>query len=410
MNLVAIAFRNVGRNKRRTVLSASAIAIASIVIVFMFALVEGLKVDMMSNIIHMVSGQVRVRNAQYDANEMMNPLHFAITDAAGALAVLDTQPEVQSLSPRIRFYTQLFREGKTYKGTCMVVDFKREEEFQSLSRNLIQGRMPAMGARETAVSVGLAADMGVGVGDKFTPFTIKSNGAPNSMTFTITGILKFNVASFNKGYFFIPLDTGQRLLGMQGSVTEILVILKHGQDADKAAGALSAAMQADGRSGLSVKPWTSISVWYSYLRMAESIFTIFALIFVLLGTTVVINTTMMVIYERVREIGTMSALGMQGGSIVRLFFLESAIIGVLGALAGTIIGIAITLPMSITGIDYSEIMKSVDIEMSSIFIPVLNWKSTILSFVYTIAVTSLVSIIPSRRASRVEPVKALRAI
>jgi putative ABC transport system permease protein len=74
------------------------------------------------------------------------------------------------------------------------------------------------------------------------------------------------------------------------------------------------------------------------------------------------------------------------------------------------VGVAITVPLSITGIDYSETMKNIDIGMSSIYFPILNWRSTLLAFLYSAMVTSLVSIIPSRKASRIEPVKALRAI
>jgi putative ABC transport system permease protein len=410
MNIVAIAFRNVGRNKRRTALSVTAIAIAAMVIVFMFAIIDGLKVDILNNIFHMVTGQVRMRNARFDENEIRNPLDLGISDADGVLRLLEAQPSIQSLSPRIMFPTALYREGKNYRGMGLGVDFGREEGFQGLSRSLVQGSMPSSGARETALSSGLARDMGVGVGDKITLYTKNASGGMNGMTLRITGIFVFSVPSFNKSLFLLPLDTAQRLLGMKGSVVEILVLLRDGTDVESAAASISRALLEADRGELSVKPWTTIGIWFTYLRLADAIYTIFALVFVLLGTTVVINTTMMVIYERVREIGMMSALGMPGASIVALFFLESLFIGIMGALAGTIAGIAITLPLASTGIDMSQTMRGVDFQMSAIFKPVLNLKSTSLAFLYAAAVSSFVSIFPSRRASRVEPVKALRAL
>jgi putative ABC transport system permease protein len=410
MNILAISIRNVGRNRRRSILSGIAIAVATMVIVFMFSLIEGLKVDIRQNVFHMVSGQVRVRNAEYDANEMLNPLNLAVSDAPSVMRWLRAQPEVRSLSPRITFATALYRNGNTYKGMGMGIDVPSEETFQGLSKHLTQGSMPAMGAKETVLAVGLARDMGVGVGDKITLFTKNSTGGMNGMTLRITGTARFSVAAFDKSLFFVPLDTAQRLLGMPGSATEVLLILRDGEDAARTAALLAGGLRDQGRSELSVTPWTRIGMWYSYLRLSDSIFTIFALGFILLGTTVMINTTMMVIYERVREIGTMGALGMTSGQIVWLFFLESFFIGAIGSLAGMLIGVGIALPLSVNGIDFSETMKGVTMEMSFIYFPVLNWRSTILAFLYSAGVSSLISIIPSRRASRVDPVNSLRAV
>jgi putative ABC transport system permease protein len=410
MNIFSIAFRNVGRNGRRSILSGTAIAVATAVIVFMFSLIEGLKIDIRQNVFHMGSGQVRIRNAEYDANEMLNPLNYAVSNAPSVLDWLHSRSEIKSLAPRIPFATALYRSGNTYKGMGMGVDFPLEETFQGLSKHLTRGSMPSMGAKETVLSLGLAREMGVDVGDKITLFTKNSKGGMNGMTLKITGTMRFSVAAFDKSFFFLPLDTAQRLLGMPGSVTEVLLILRDGQDAAKAASLLAGELRTQGRSELSVKPWTSIGIWYSYLRLADSMYTIFALFFVLLGTTVIINTTMMVIYERVREIGTMGALGMTSGQIVGLFFLESFFIGAMGSLAGMLIGVGITWPFAIHGMDFSEAMKGVNMEISFVYFPVLNWRSTILAFLYSAVVTSAISIIPSRRASRVDPVNALRAI
>jgi len=410
MNLLAIAVRNVGRNRRRSILSAAAIAVAGMVMVFMFALIEGLKVDLRNNVFEMISGQVRVRTAAFDADEMLNPLHLGISGAGQVVEALAARPEVQALSPRITFPTALYRGGKTYKGMGVAIDPVREEGFQALSRRLSAGRMPSVGAREAAIGVGLARDMGVDVGGKITLFTKNATGGMNGMTLLVTGLLRFSVEVYNTSFFFVPLDTAQRLLGMPDSITEVLLVLRPGEDTVRTADSIAAALRAGGRGELSVKPWTAISVWYTYIRLSDAIFGIFALGFILLGTTVMINTTMMVIYERVREIGTMGALGMTSARIVTLFFLESAIIGLIGSLAGVAAGIAVTLPVSVTGIDYTQTMKGVSLEMTSIYRPLLNMKSTVLAFLYSVGITSLVSIFPSRRASRVEPVKALRAI
>jgi putative ABC transport system permease protein len=410
MNLLAVAFRNVGRNRRRSILSAVSIALATSVTVFMFALIEGLKKDMVWNTFTMETGQVRVRTEEFDENEKLNPLHLAVPEASAVIDVIRGLPEVKDLVPRIPFPTLLYKGGKTYKARGIGVDVLREESFQGISKMLIEGRMPDMGTRETAIAVGLSREMGLGLGDKFTVWTGTATQGTNAMTFKIVGILRFSVASYNRYMFFAPLDTVQRLLGMQGSATEILVILRNGEVESKAVAGIAGSLREAGMTRLTVKPWSEVGIWYTYLKLADSIYAIFALAFVLLASTVVINTTMMTVYERTREIGTMSALGMKGGRIVFLFFLESLFIGLAGSISGTLLGIGITLPMSVYGLDYTEMMKNIDIGMSTVYYPILNVRSIVLSFLYSAAVAALVSILPSRRASRVEPVKALRAI
>jgi putative ABC transport system permease protein len=410
MNILAVAFRNVGRNKRRSILSAATIAIATAVTVLMFALIEGLIVDMESTTYRMETGQVRIRTKAFDENAMLNQLNLGIRDVSAVVETVRALPETLALVPRIPFPTLLYKNGKTYKARGEGIDVPGEETYQQLSRNLVQGRMPAMGTRETALAMGLAANMGLGIGDKFTVWTGTASGGTNAMTFTVVGLMRFTVSSYNRFLFFAPLDTVQRLLGMPNAAVEVVTILSKGVDPDKAAAAFASALGTLGRGELAASSWMKVGVWYQYLKLANSLYTIFALAFILLGSTVVINTTMMTVYERVREIGTMSALGMTGGRIVALFFLESLCIGIAGSLAGVLVGAAMTWPLSVNGLDYSEMMKNLDIGMSSVFYPILNAKSVLLSFVYSAALTAAVSIIPSRRASRVEPVRALRAI
>jgi putative ABC transport system permease protein len=378
--------------------------------VFMFALIEGLKRDMVETIYTMVSGQIRIRTAAFDKNEVNNPLNLAVAAAAGVARLLEDDPDVRAVSPRITFPTALYREGKSFKGLGLGMDFDREERFQRFSKNIVKGSVPAAGAREIVLSSGLAEDMGIGVGDKITLYTKTATSGMNGMTLKVTGIASFSIAMFNSTYFFVPLDTAQRLLKMPDSATDILIRLNDGIDPGRKAPALSTALQERGMAGLLVQPWTAIGILPTYINLADSIYAIFAFFFLLIGSTVVINTTMMVIYERVREIGTMSAMGMTSGQVVGLFFMESIVISAIGSLFGMALGVAITLSLSVNGLDYTEMMKGIKMAMPSIYYPVLNVKSTLVAFLYSVAVSSMVSIIPSKRASRVEPVVALRSI
>jgi hypothetical protein len=161
---------------------------------------------------------------------------------------------------------------------------------------------------------------------------------------------------------------------------------------------------------LVVKPWTKIQSSYVFIAMATTAYDIIAGFFFILGSTVIVNTTIMVIYERMREIGTLQALGMSGKQLITLFFYEALFIATVGAFLGVAAGTAMTALLGSVGIDFSSAMQGVDFEISNMLYPQVTFKSTVVVFFYAVIVAGLASFIPSIRAARVNAVEALRAV
>jgi putative ABC transport system permease protein len=408
MKLSVLAFRNIRRRRRRSLLSGGAIALVGMVMVFAFSFLAGMKADLYGNVFKYDTGHLRIRHAEYDANEDLNPLHLGVEHAGGLLPRLDEAEGVAAAVPRIRFFTGIYRNDQTYNGAGLGVDFAREEPVTGLGESLTSGRLPEMGAREILLSAGLAEELDLKAGDKITLFTKNMYMGLSGMTFTVTGTTMLPVAHYNSSFFWLPLDTAQSFLKMGDRITEIAVLLDSSKELDGGAARLTALM-AD-RPELDVKPWTQISVWYPWLSMAGRIYNVIALVFFVLATTVIINTTMMVIFERMREIGTVAAMGMTPQQIVHLFFLEAFFIGLMASLAGVALGCGLTLVFTRTGIDLSRALQSMEYAISPVLYPILSVRSVGLVFVYSIAVASLASFIPSRRAARITPVEALRAL
>jgi putative ABC transport system permease protein len=149
---------------------------------------------------------------------------------------------------------------------------------------------------------------------------------------------------------------------------------------------------------------------YSLLSIAKLIYYVMAGVFFILGSTVIINTTMMVIYERMREIGTLGALGMQGKELTRLFLLEGSFISMAGSTVGTLIGLIIIAVLGKVGLNFTEAMSGVDMEISSILYPQVNWWIALFVWFYAILIATLSTLIPSRRASKIQIVEALRYV
>jgi putative ABC transport system permease protein len=446
MKLSVIALRNITRNKRRSLLSAVAIAIATLVIVFMFALIEGMKADVSRNIFTYVSGHIRIRDAEYDRYENLSPLHLGIKEYTEALSLTRAVENVRLALPRIRFFSGIYRDDKNYRGMGMGVDFREElflrrgiaerhmaeEEKDALiarfdrmsqeeklkefatawSLTSFDGELPRSGEKELLLARGLADEMKVSVGDKVTFYTKTAYMGMQAWTFRITGIVSFPLQTMNRSFFVAPFDSAQRFLKMDSVgnlATEIVLYIYDLAELDVTREIIAQTLAPKGYSDLELNTWKEIGTFHSFLIMTERIYDFVALFFFLLGTTVIVNTTMMVIYERMKEIGTIAAMGMTGHEIMLLFFLEAFFIGVVASFLGILLGVGVTAPLAANGLDFGDAMKNIDMGISPVVYPMLNLRSTVFVFLYSVGVASLASFIPTRRAAKIQPVDALRS-
>lgn len=410
MKLRKIALRNIRRNSRRSILSAVAIAVATMTIVFMFALIHGMMLDMEWNITSYMTGHIRLRNKEYDKNEMLNPVHLTIKNAGAIIETIDNLPDTTLTVPRIPFYAVVYRNNDSFNIKGIGLDFEKEKTFQNLDQYIVKGNIPAPESNGVVMGYKLADEMGLKIGDTFTVMTTTVYRGSNAMTFKVEGLASFAIKALSETIFYAPLLKVQKLIKADDSVTEILIKVSKENVIPTTVQEISQLLEKKGDMAIDVKAYTALDTTLTFMGTAQSAYDVIALIFFILASTVIVNTTMMVIFERMKEIGTIGAMGMTGGQIQRLFFLEAFFIGILGALAGVIIGIGITLPLSSIGINFGAAMESVDMEISDIIRPVLDIKSTIGVFIYSVIVSSLATVFPTRKAAHIEPVEALKSI
>lgn len=421
MNIQTMALRNINRNRRRSILSGTATAVATMAIVFLFALIGGMKKDYSDTVSRYVSGHVRIRHNEYSDNEHLNPLHLRVTNYQDLLETLESRyPEAQ-LSPRIRIPASLYREDQNTAVQALGVRFPQEISYMNLGDYITRGEVPRTGSREVLIGPGLAEDLGLGVGDTITLLSQTMRRASNAMSFTVSGIVTFPLASLNRTTVLIPLEAAGGLVKMGDAVTEILLRIPDESQAralsreiqnlvslgDDQGDGVGLAYTAD-RAGLEILDWESVDMLITFLGLAELIYAVFAFVFFILASTVLINTTMMVVFERTREIGTIGAMGMLGREIVGLFFLEAFFIAVMGALGGLALGTAVVIPLQSIGLDFSEAMSGTSINIPGIIYPQYNLGTSLLVTLYSIVVASLAALLPSRRAASIAPVEALR--
>jgi putative ABC transport system permease protein len=409
IKLPVVAFRNVFRNLRRSILSAVAIAVSAMAIMALLALLETMETDMATNLTSYYTGEVRIRHADFGKYERYNPLHLSL-DTEKVISVASAVEGVEAATPRINFPANLYIDEKNNGAMGVGVDFNSEQAFIDFTAIMEEGRIPEPGANELLMGKFLAHDLGLSVGDKVTMLTSTALRGSNAMTFTIVGIAAFPVGGLSAKTVYVPIDRAQYLLRMDGHSQEILLLTEDGYKERDVANAVKTALQEQLSLETETRAWKDLNMMYSFLSIAKFIYYVMGAIFFVLGSTVIINTTMMVIYERVREIGTLGALGMQGKELTRLFLLEGTFISIAGSTLGTLFGVLIVYIFSKTGINFTEAMSGVDMEVSSILFPRVNWFTALFVWIYAIIIASLSTLIPSRKASKIEIVEALRYV
>ncbi len=407
--LIKTALRNVSRNKRRSILSGSAIAVAAMAIVFLFSLIEGMTEDMAFNLKTYYTGEVLIKHADYMQYERYNPMHLTVAwDTIDA--VLKNNEMVSTYVPRITFPSNLYIEGSNFGAVGVGADFELEAEYQDLEDSLKAGRLPETGKNEMMMGAILARDLKLEIGDNVTVLSTTAARGTNAITLKIVGLFGFPVGALNSKYFWIPLDRAQYFLRMDGGVQEVLIKLTEDITPEKAAPLIKAAVESNADVTMDIRPWQELSTTYGMIKMAQMVYNFIAMFFFLLGSTVIINTTMMVIFERMREIGTLGALGMHGKELIRLFFLEGTFISMIGSAVGVAIGIVLTLYIGSVGMDFTDAMSGMDFEISAIMYPKLSASRTIFVYFYSVVIAAGATLIPSRHAAKIEPVDALRYV
>ncbi len=409
INLAKTALRNMARNKRRSILSGIAIGVASMAIVFLFSLIGGMSEDMASNLKTYYTGEVRIRHENYDKFERYNPMHLTV-DWDSVKGTLDSMEDIDKFVPRITFPSNLYISGSNFGAMGVGADFDLESGFQDLDGSLKSGRIPKKGQNEMMMGAVLARDLKLKIGDKVTVISTTAARGTNAVTLEIVGLFAFPVGVLNSKYFWMPLDRAQYFLRMDGGVQEVLIKVKEGVDAKTAAENINTVIKNNTGRTLDIRSWEDLSTSYGLMKMADMIYNFIAMFFFILGSTVIINTTMMVIFERMREIGTLSALGMHGKELVRLFFLEGTFISMIGAGIGVAAGIAVTMFIGKVGIDFTDALSGMDFEVSAILYPKLSVGKTIFVYFYSVFIAAGATLIPSRKAAKIEPVEALRYV
>jgi ABC-type lipoprotein release transport system permease subunit len=404
--LLRLALRNLGRNRRRTLLTLSAMVVSSALLILALGVFSGMLQDMLSSTTEQYYGHLVVSRDGYQEDRDMFANFSAdavethsLRDIAGVLAT----------SPRLRSFGLVSHRQSSYPAELLGIDPQLEQQVTTLQRHLVAGNyLPQPAGDAALIGAGLAKKLGVVPGDELVFLTQAADGSIGNDLLHISGIFSTGDTGHDNSLLLVGLPWLQRVTALPGALHEIAIRIVEPLQAET----LRSQLQPQLAEGLRVYDWGEL---LPEMREAIASFDVSRLIVVMilyLATALgILNTFFMAVMERTREFGILMALGMRPWSIRLLVLLECLLLGLLALLCGLTLGVLLTWYMQVRGIDLSDWITPVTYAGGTI-LPRLHAVFEAYNLLVPAALLLVICLaagfLPANRAAKLQPVEALR--
>jgi ABC-type transport system, involved in lipoprotein release, permease component len=402
-----LAFKNLWRHKRRTILTMAAIAAGIFFYVVYDSMLTGTNQDMFKNLYDLEVGHFQVISAQDDSPKVPNLKHL-IPDGPLVTAKLTTIPGVKAVAPRLVFPARLINGEDELPIIGVGVDPELDRGAFKIA-DYVQGRWVHKG--ETVVVVGrrVADLLQLKLGDSVTIQTQTKTNTFQAIDLTIVGLLDSPDLVVNENQIFIPLDITEQILGTGKAVSMVVVKATNIDNLIPVVDQVKK-LQFPGFQ-FRIKLWEEAAASVMATIQMKRIFVYVLLLLVgIIAAIGVINSILLASLERVREIGILKAMGMTEAEITRLFAYEAVGLGLFGGVIGILLSFITNYYMVNVGIDIQKVYgKNFTMSVDKIY-GIWNWNTFIFAFCAGLIIAFLAGWLPARRAAKVDPVISLRKV
>ncbi len=401
--LWVIAYRDLGRNRRRSILSLLAVALGLALLILLNGWIAGIIDETVQNDIRLRTGHVQVRAESYSEEQVSLKWEDLIDDPEQVAARAAELPQVQAATP-VLWATAILNTAEDSTGMQLYGIDPASSIYAPIQEAMVAGTFLAPDDRGgILIGTRVADELGIALGQNVNLMVVNADGEPDEAIFTVRGLFSTGIPGYDDNAILMPLARAQTFTRTDGHASAIRMRLHNQADADAVAAALAA-------PGLDTLTWRDMNqVLLQTMDSAMIFYYILDVIVMLVVAVVIANTLLMSVFERIREMGILAALGMKGRQIMLMFLLEALILGLAGLAVGLVLGSAGVAYLAMVGIDIGEMGVTAEgIAMGSTvhgkFVP---GTFAMLAF-WTLVIILLASLYPAWFAARREPAEALR--
>jgi putative ABC transport system permease protein len=405
MNTILLALRNILRNKRRTGITFLAIISGMIGLIVFGGFIEFSFWGLRETTIRTQLGHIQIYKRGYLEKGVADPGKYLIDNPAEVEKLIADIPETVMVTARLTFSGLISSGDKTL--TCQGIGFDpaKEEEMSSFE-TIVEGEQlwPDM-TDKGVVGLELMRGLGAEVGDYLTILTTTTEGMINAVEFQVAGVAQTGSKDYDSVFVKLPLTLVQRLLNTNAA-EKIVVLLNDTESLGQVVSDIENSIK-ENDFDLEYQTWGELATYYH--KVVALYNGLFDVIKVIIGAIVlfsIANTMTMSVFERVREIGTLRAIGTTKSEIVSLFITEGILIGILGGILGIIAGISTAYIINISGGIYVPPPPG----MTRGYLSMILIDPGVISyaFISTVLVSGISSIYPAYKAARLKIVEALQ--
>ncbi len=424
--LLKIAIRNVFRHKRRTFFTVFTMAVGLMFFIFFDSMFVGIDRMLIEELIKFQDSSIVIYSKEYDENKKAYPLNKPIKDVDTILKVASSIKNVEGITPRTQFLAELIYLGKSQYIIGTIVNPQTDTKVFDFHNSVKEGRF-FDNNKENEILIGsvLAKKLGVTVGDTITLSAQTKYETYNAVDFVVCGILETVVPTINESTVVLTFNSAEELLDLECTVTSLHIKISwpKGESIPSYTRKVTEVVkELQKKLGEEYKIYSFKELYNEFIilmkqkRISSSIIIFFILLISAVG---IVNTILMAVYERIKEIGVLMAMGLKPKEIRRLFLFEGGFIGVIGGLFGILLGFLVNLWLVYLGWNLEKMYgeTATGLKPSQLGMPVWgtiygewNIYAFIFCFCFGILIAIFSSYFPARYASKLQITNCLRHV
>ena len=406
-----MAWRNIWRHPRRAILTMAAIAFATVLLVFMLSWQFGSYDTMINAAVKVHTGHLQVQARGYHEQQDMR---LVVPDPAAVSRILEETPGVAAHTVRATAFSLVSSKERTYGVAVKGIDPAREGQVTTLKQLIRHGNYLSPGDAAHALVGGLLArNLRVGVGDELVLLGQGRDGSIAATVVQVAGIFSYGQDALDRNVIYIPLAYFQEVYTMRGAAHEVVALGTSREAVPRIKRAVSGGIKTQAKANkLVVLDWMELMpglVQSIQMDLVSGL--IFYLILIIVVAFSILNTFLMVIFERTREFGVFMAMGTTPGRLTRLLLLESTTLTLLGTVIGILAGSLVTWYFQVHGIvisGTSEMLRQYGLPER--MYPQLSSLSIAVGAGLVLVITLVTALYPALKVRRLRPVEAMRAV